>query len=202
VRLGRLLAGLLPDEPAVLGLLALMLLTDARRPTRFDDDALPVLLADQDRRRWRHEQIQEGVILVGEGLRRTPDRPDPYVVQAAIAACHCLAPSYAATDWDAVVSWYDVLLTVHDTPVTRLNRAVAVGERDGPAAGLAGVDEIGGLAGYPLWHAARAELLHRLGRSGEAVAAYRAALDLGPNQAQRRHLEARLAEAAQAEVDL
>jgi RNA polymerase sigma factor (sigma-70 family) len=202
VRLGRLLAGLLPDEPAVLGLLALMLLTDARRPTRFDDDGGLVLLADQDRRRWRHEQIQEGVILVGEGLRRTPGRPDPYVVQAAIGACHCLAPSYAATDWDAVVSWYDVLLTVHDTPVTRLNRAVAVGERDGPAAGLAGVDAIGGLAGYPLWHAARAELLHRLGRPGEAVAAYRAALDLSPNQAQRRHLEARLAEAAQAEVDL
>jgi RNA polymerase sigma-70 factor (ECF subfamily) len=201
VRLGRLLAGLLPDEPAVLGLLALMLLTDARRPTRFDDGAL-VLLADQDRRRWRHEQIQEGVVLVGEGLRRTPGRPDPYVVQAAIAACHCLAPSYPATDWDAVVSWYDVLLTVHDTPVTRLNRAVAVGERDGPAAGLAGVDEVGGLAGYPLWHAARAELLHRLGRPGEAVAAYRAALDLGSNQAQRRHLEALLAEAAQAEVDL
>jgi predicted RNA polymerase sigma factor len=95
------------------------------------------------------------------------------VLQAAIAACHCLAPSYAATDRDAVVSWYDVLLTVHDTPVTRLNRAVAVGERDGPAAGLAGVDAIGGLAGYPLWHATRAELLHRLGRSGEAVAAYR-----------------------------
>jgi RNA polymerase sigma-70 factor (ECF subfamily) len=202
VRLGRLLAGLLRDEPAVLGLLALMPLTDARRPTRFDDDALPVLLADQDRRRWRHEQIQEGVVLVGEGLRRTPGRPDPYVVQAAVAACHCLAPSYAATDWDAVVSWYDVLLTVHDTPVTRLNRAVGVGERAGPAAGLAGVDAVGGLAGYPLWHAARAELLHRLGRPGEAVAAYRAALDLGPNQAQRRHLEARLAEAAQAEVDL
>ena len=138
MRLGRLLAGLLPDEPAVLGLLALMLLTDARRPTRLDDDALPVLLADQDRRRWRHEQIKEGVILVGEGLRRTPGRPDPYVVQAAIAACHCLAPSYAATDWDAVVSWHDVLLTVHDTPVTRLNRAVAVGERDGPAAAWPG----------------------------------------------------------------
>jgi len=202
VRLGRLLAGLLPDEPAVLGLLALMLLTEARRPARLDDAGDLVLLADQDRRRWRHDLAREGVVLVGQGLRRSPDRPDPYVVQAAIAACHALAPSYAATDWDAIVSWYDVLLTVHDTPVTRLNRAAAVGERDGPAAGLAEVDRVEGLAGYPLWHAARGELLHRLGRSGPAVAAYRAALALGPNQAQRRQLEARLAEAAQAQVDL
>ena len=202
VRLGRLLAGLLPDEPAVLGLLALMLLTEARRPARLDDAGDLVLLADQDRRRWRHDLAREGVVLVGQGLRRSPDRPDPYVVQAAIAACHALAPSYAATDWDAIVSWYDVLLTVHDTPVTRLNRAAAVGERDGPAAGLAEVDRVEGLAGYPLWHAARGELLHRLGRAGPAVAAYRAALALGPNQAQRRQLEARLAEAAQAQVDL
>jgi RNA polymerase sigma factor (sigma-70 family) len=202
VRLGRLLAGLLPDEPAVLGLLALMLLTEARRPARLDDAGDLVLLADQDRRRWRHDLAREGVVLVGQGLRRSPDRPDPYVVQAAIAACHDLAPSYAATDWDAIVSWYDVLLTVHDTPVTRLNRAAAVGERDGPAAGLAEVDRVEGLAGYPLWHAARGELLHRLGRAGPAVAAYRAALALGPNQAQRRQLEARLAEAAQAQVDL
>jgi RNA polymerase sigma factor (sigma-70 family) len=202
VRLGRLLAGLLPDEPAVLGLLALMLLTEARRPARLDDAGDLVLLADQDRRRWRHDLAREGVVLVGQGLRRSPDRPDPYVVQAAIAACHALAPSYAATDWDAIVSWYDVLLTVHDTPVTRLNRAAAVGERDGPAAGLAEVDRVEGLAGYPLWHAARGELLHRLRRAGPAVAAYRAALALGPNQAQRRHLEARLAEAAQAQVDL
>jgi RNA polymerase sigma-70 factor, ECF subfamily len=125
VRLGRLLAGLLPDEPSVLGLLALMLLTDSRRPTRLDGDGGLVLLADQDRRRWRHELVREGVVLVGQGLRRSPDRPDPYVVQAAIAACHALAPGYAATDWAAIVSWYDVLLTVHDTPVTRLNWAVA-----------------------------------------------------------------------------
>ena len=202
VRLGRLLAGLLPDEPAVLGLLALMLLTEARRPARLDDAGDLVLLADQDRRRWRHDLAREGVVLVGQGLRRSPDRPDPYVLQAAIAACHALAPGYAATDWDAIVSWYDVLLTVHDTPVTRLNRAAAVGERDGPAAGLAEVDRVEALAGYPLWHAARGELLHRLGRAGPAVAAYRAALALGPNQAQRRQLEARLAEAAQAQVDL
>jgi RNA polymerase sigma-70 factor (ECF subfamily) len=155
VRLGRLLAGLLPDEPSVLGLLAVMLLTDARRPTRLDGDGGLVLLADQDRRRWRHELVREGVVLVGQGLRRSPDRPDPYVVQAAIAACHVLAPGYAATDWGAIVSWYDVLLTVHDTPVTRLNRAVAIGARDGPAAGLAEVERVDSLAAYPLWHAAR-----------------------------------------------
>jgi RNA polymerase sigma-70 factor, ECF subfamily len=202
LRLGRLLAELLPDEPAVLGLLALMLLSDARRPTRFDGAGDLVLLADQDRGRWRRDQIREGVVLVGEGLRRTPGRPDPYVVQAAIAACHALAPSFAATDWDAIVSWYDVLLGVHDTPVARLNRAVAVGERDGPAAGLAAVEEVGGLAGYPLWHAARAELLARLGRPADAAAAYRSALALKVNQAQRRHLEARLGEAAEAQVEL
>jgi RNA polymerase sigma-70 factor (ECF subfamily) len=202
VRLGRLLAGLLPDEPAVLGLLALMLLQDARRPARLDDAGGLVLLADQDRGRWRHDLVQEGVVLVGQGLRRTPDRPDPYVVQAAIAACHGLAPTYAATDWAAIVSWYDVLLGVQDTPVARLNRAVAVGQRDGPAAGLAAVERVDGLAGYPLWHAARGELLHRLGRPAAAAAAYRSALALGPNQAQRRHLERRLAEAAEAEVDL
>jgi RNA polymerase sigma-70 factor (ECF subfamily) len=202
VRLGRLLHDLLPDEPPVLGLLALMLLTDARRPARFDEAALPVLLADQDRRRWRRDLVREGVVLVGQGLRRTPDRPDPYVVQAAIAACHALAPDAAATDWEAIVSWYDVLLTVHDTPVARLNRAAALGERDGPGAGLAAVEAVGGLDGYPLWHAARGELLRRLGRPGAAAGAYRSALALGPNQAQRRHLAARLGEAAQAEVDL
>ena len=202
VRLGRLLAELLPDEPAVLGLLALMLLTDARRPARFDDTGGLVLLADQDRRRWRRDLVEEGVVLVGQGLRRTPGRPDPYVVQAAIAACHGLAPSPEATDWAAIVSWYDVLLTVHDTPVTRLNRAVAVGERDGPTAGLDEVQRVGGLDGYPLWHAARGELLQRLGRPGAAAAAYRSALALGPNRAQRRHLETRLGETAQAEVDL
>ena len=131
VRLARLLAELMPDEPTVLGLLALLLLHDARRAARLDDQGRQVLLPDQDRSRWDAEAIKEGVELVGAALRRTPDRPDPYVVQAAIAACHALAPSYADTDWDAVISWYDVLLTVHDTPVVRLNRAVAVAERPG-----------------------------------------------------------------------
>ena len=116
----------MPDEPSVTGLLALMLLQDSRRPARFAPDGSPVPLAEQDRSRWHRPSITEGVVLVGEGLRRTPDRPDPYVVQAAIAACHALAPTSADTDWAAVLSWYDVLLTVYDTPVVRLNRAVAV----------------------------------------------------------------------------
>ena len=135
--------------------------------------------------------IAEGVVLVGEGLRRTPDRPDPYVVQAAVAACHALAPTAAETDWAAVLSWYDVLLGVHDTPVVRLNRAVAVGELRGPAAALAELDALPGLAGYPLWHATRAELLTRLDRRDEARAAFDAALALPLNEAQRGHMAAR-----------
>ena len=123
-----------------------------------------MLLADQDRSLWDRTKIHEGVRLVGEGLRRTPTSPDRYVVQAAIASCHALAPTYAETDWDAVLSWYDVLLTLDDGPVVRLNRAAAVAERDGAEAGLALVDAIEGLDGYSLWHASRAVLLRRLGR--------------------------------------
>ena len=194
VRLARLLAELMPDEPTVLGLLALLLLTDARRAARLDDQGRQVLLPDQDRSRWDAAAVKQGVELVGAALRRTPDRPNPYVVQAAIAACHALAPSYADTDWDAVISWYDVLLSVQDTPVVRLNRAVAVAERDGPAAGLALVEEIGDLAGYPWWHATRAELLHRLGQTEPARSAYQQALALGMNDPQTEHLRRRLTE--------
>jgi len=196
VRLGRLLHELMPDEPSVTGLLALMLLQDSRRDARLDDAGDVVLLAHQDRGRWRRDLVTEGVVLVGEGLRRTPHRPDPYVVQAAIAACHALAPSADRTPWDVVVSWYDVLRSVHDTPVVRLNRAVALGERDGAGAGLAEVDALAGLAElarYGPWHAARGELLHRLGRDDDARAAWRAALQLEPNAAVRRHLERRIA---------
>ncbi len=191
LRLTRLLRELMPGEASVLGLLALELLLDSRRAARHDADGRPVLLADQDRGRWRAELVQEGVILVGEGLRRSPDRPDPYVVQAAIAACHALAPRYTDTDWTAVLSWYDVLLTVQDTPVVRLNRAVALGERDGPAAGLAAVDALTGLDDYPLLHASRAELLARLGRTDDALAAYGAALTLPQDDAQLAHLRGR-----------
>jgi RNA polymerase sigma-70 factor (ECF subfamily) len=193
LRLARLLHELMPDEPAVLGLLALLLLQDSRRPARFDPDGGPVPLADQDRGLWHRPSITEGVVLVGEGLRRTPDRPDPYVVQAAIAACHALAPTSAETDWAAVLSWYDVLLTVHDTPVVRLNRAVAVSECRGPAAALAELDALSGLTGYPLWHATRAELLTRLERPDEARAAFTAALALPMPEGRRAHLAGRLA---------
>ncbi|HEX5407514.1 MAG TPA: sigma-70 family RNA polymerase sigma factor [Pseudonocardiaceae bacterium] len=194
VRLARLLAELMPDEPTVLGLLALLLLHDARRAARVGDGGRSVLLPDQDRRRWDREAIKEGVELVGVALRRTPDRPEPYVVQAAIAACHALAPSYEATNWDAVISWYDVLLRVQDTAVVALNRAVAVAERDGPVAGLALVDGIDGLDSYPWWHATRGELLHRTGGVSAARAAYQRALALGMSGPQAEHLRGRLAE--------
>ncbi len=193
VRLGRLLRDLMPDDATVTGLLALMLLQDSRRAARTDGDGEVVLLADQDRSLWDADRIREGVLLVGEGLRRTPSRPDPYVVQAAVAACHALAPDDASTDWAAIISWYDVLLTVADGPVPRLARAVAVGRRDGPAAGLAAVEAVTGLAGYPAWHAARAEALEALGRRSEAVAAWDAALALGTGDATRRHLQRRRA---------
>ena len=124
-------------------------------PRGWTPTAPPCCCGDQDRTRWDAAKIEEGVTLVGEGLRRSPDRPDRYVVQAAIAACHALAPSYDETDWDAIVSWYDVLLTLDPGPVVRLNRAAAVAERDGAAAGLALVDAIDGLDGYALWHATR-----------------------------------------------
>jgi RNA polymerase sigma-70 factor, ECF subfamily len=189
IRLGRLLHGLMPDEPALTGLLALMLLQDSRRAARFDASGELVLLADQDRAHWDAAKIREGVELVGAGLARTPGAPDPYVVQAAIAACHALASSATATDWAAIVSWYDVLLRVQDTPVTRLNRGAAIAERDGAEAGLAVIDTLSQLAHYPLWHASRAALLDRLGRANEAASARAAALALETNAAVRRHIE-------------
>ena len=190
VRLARLLASLMPDEPTALGLLALVLLQDARRAARFSA-GMPVLLAEQDRSVWDFELIKEGVALVGTGLRRTPSVPNVYVVQAAIAACHDLAPSYSETNWDAVISWYDVLLSVQDTPVVRLNRAAAVAERDGPAAGLALVDALAELDDYPWWHASRAELLHRLG-SALASDALERAVETGLPDAHVAHLRARI----------
>ena len=188
IRLARLLVRLQPDDAGAIGLLALMLLQDSRRGARVDADGSAVLLGDQDRGRWDAAKVEEGVRLVGEGLRRTPDHPDRYVVQAAIASCHALAAASDQTDWDAVVSWYDVLLTLDPGPVVRLNRAAAVAERDGPAIGLAEVDAVGGLSGYALWHATRAVLLRRLGRDGEADAADRTASSLPLNDAQRRLL--------------
>src|SRR4051812_5876900 len=191
VRLARLLASLMPDEPTALGLLALVLLQDARRSSRFDGSGSPVLLSSQDRSLWDPSLIKEGVELVGRGLRRTPSAPNAYVVQAAVAACHDLAPSYEETNWDAVISWYDVLLTVQDTPVVRLNRAAAVAERDGPSAALALVDRLPGLTEYPWWHASRAELLHRLG-SPSASAALARAVETGLPPTHAAHLRRRM----------
>ncbi|HLI58186.1 MAG TPA: sigma-70 family RNA polymerase sigma factor [Solirubrobacteraceae bacterium] len=194
IRLVTLLRELLPDRAPVLGLAALLHLQDARRPARLDSDGEPVRLAEQDRSRWDRQAITRGMTLLGLALRGTPMRPDPYVVQAAIAACHDLAPTWEATNWEAIVSWYDVLLTVHDTPVVRLGRAVAVGELRGPETGLAELEPIEGLEHHLPFVAARAELLARCGRLAEARAAYRAALGLPTNAATRRSLAARLAE--------
>ncbi len=193
LRLARLLRRLLPDDAGACGLLALVLLHSARGPARTGPDGGLVLLRDQDRTLWSRPMIKEGVVLVGEGLARTPLRPDRYVVQAAIAACHCLAPTWQATDWSAVVSWYDVLAVLDPSPVVGLNRAVAVAERDGPSAGLATLDGLA-LTGYALLPATRAELLTRLGRTDEAAAAVRESLALPVNDAQRRLLEQRLAQ--------
>jgi RNA polymerase sigma factor (sigma-70 family) len=191
IRLARLLCELMPDEASVIGLLALVLLQDSRRSARVDKDGALVLLADQDRSLWDHENIVEGVLLVGKALQRSPDRPDSYGVQAAIAACHALAPSYVDTDWPAIVSWYDVLTTVADTPVVRLNRAAAIAERDGAPAGLAEMDGIEGLDDYPYWHASRADLLDRLGRRSEAAKAFDRALALRLNVSHSEYLRRR-----------
>lgn len=190
IRLGRVLVGLMPDEPEPLGLLALMLLTEARRPARLDTEGRPVMLADQDRRRWDAALIAEGHELVRRCLRR--GQPGPYQIQAAIAAVHADAPSTAATDWGQIVALYDQLLAIAPSDVVRLNRAIAIAERDGADAGL---DLLGELAldGYGPFHVSRAELLRRVGRVDESAAAYTRALALTDNAAERAHLERRLA---------
>jgi RNA polymerase sigma-70 factor (ECF subfamily) len=185
IRLGRLLARLMPDEPEVLGLLALMLLTESRRPARTSPDGALVLLADQDRSRWDHALIAEGQALVRQCLRR--GQPGPYQIQAAISAVHSDAPVAAATDWNQVLSLYDQLLAVAPSPVVALNRAVAVAEVEGPSAALAIVDGLD-LGRYYLFHAIRAELLRRLGCPAEADAAYEAAIARAGNEAERAYL--------------
>jgi len=193
LRLGRLLLSLLP-EPEVAGLLALMLLTEARRAARTDAAGDPVLLDDQDRTLWDRVLIAEGEKLVEQALRSR--RFGPYSLQAAIAAVHAEAPRPEDTDWEQIVGLYDVLLRAAPSPVIALNRAVAVAMRDGPEAGLALIDGLladGGLDGYYLAQAARADLCRRAGRIEEARAAYRAALALCQQGAQRAFLEKRLA---------
>jgi RNA polymerase sigma-70 factor, ECF subfamily len=185
IRLGRLLARLMPDEPEVTGLVALMLLTESRRAARTAADGALVLLADQDRNRWDRALIAEGQDLVRRCLRR--GQPGPYQIQAAINAVHSAAPIAAATDWGQILQLYDQLLMVAPGPVVALNRAVAVAEVDGPAAALTLVDDLD-LDGYYLFHAIRADLLRRLGRRPEAEAAYQAAMAQTGNRAERAHL--------------
>ncbi|MFF4556078.1 RNA polymerase sigma factor [Streptomyces sp. NPDC001422] len=186
VRLGRLLVELMPDEPEALGLLALMLLIEARRPARTSGDGDLVLLADQDRSRWDRGLIAEGQDLVRRCLRR--NRPGPYQLQAAVNAVHSDAPTAAATDWDQIRSLYDQLMALAPSPVVALNRAVAVAETEGPGAALALVEDLD-LPGYPAFHAVRADLLRRLGRTGEALEAYDTAVALTESAPKRAHLE-------------
>ncbi|MEE6260097.1 RNA polymerase sigma factor [Plantactinospora sonchi] len=202
IRLARLLHRLLAGQREVAGLLALLLLVDARRAARTTPDGDVVLLADQDRTRWDSTRITEGrqlllAALGGEPGAGTRGQPGPYAVQAAIAALHDEAADLASTDWPQVVALYDVLARVAPSPVVELNRAVAVAMRDGPSAGLALLDDLdrsGRLAAYHLLPAARADLLRRLGRDAEAATAYRQALDLVGNEPERRFLRRRLAE--------
>jgi RNA polymerase sigma-70 factor (ECF subfamily) len=185
IRLGRMLAALMPDEPEVLGLLALMLLQDSRRHARLFEGHI-VLLEDQDRWLWDEDEIAEGRALVEAALRRR--RPGAYQLQAAIAACHTQDES----DWPQIVALYAELLRLDPSPVVALNRAVAVAMADGPEAGLAAIDEIPGLDDYRYLHSTRADLLRRLDRHEEARAAYERALALTSNEAVRACLEARL----------
>jgi RNA polymerase sigma-70 factor, ECF subfamily len=195
IRLGRLVVELMPDEPEAKGLLGLMLLHDARRATRVDGSGDLVLLEDQDRSRWDQDEIREALEHVRSAAQR--GQPRPYVLQGAIAALYAEAPTFADTDWTEMVGLFDVLYRVLPTPVVALNRAVALAMRDGPDQGLALMDRLGDdprLLSHHLYHASRAELLRRSGRITEAIAAYRRALAMPQNDAERRYLERRLGE--------
>ncbi len=193
IRLARILADLMPDEPEVLGLLALLLLAESRRAARTGPDGELVLLADQDRTRWDRDLIREGQHLVRACLRR--NQPGPYQIQAAINAVHADAGTAAETDWRQILTLYNQLMAVAPTPVVALNRAVAVAEIDGPGAALGLVDGLD-LSRYHLFHATRGDLLRRLGRREEAADAYAAALALTQNAAERDFLENRRDEVA------
>jgi RNA polymerase sigma-70 factor (ECF subfamily) len=185
IRLARILETLMPDEPEVAGLLALLLLTESRRAARTRSDGSLALLAEQDRSRWDGALIEEGHAIVRRCLRR--NRPGPYQLQAAINAVHADAATAEQTDWWQIVALYDQLLAIAPTPVVALNRAIAIGEVQGPGAALALVDELD-LGNYSPFHATRADLLHRLGRNSEAATAYERAAAMTPTDAERDFL--------------
>ena len=198
IRLGRLLVELMP-EPEAMGLLALMLLHEARRASRTSPDGEMILLEDQERSLWNRAQIEEGVDLVERAL--ASHRFGPYTLQAAIAAVHAEASTASATDWPQIVGLYDVLLRTDPSPVVELNRAAAVAMRDGPEAGLALIDAIlvrGDLSDYHLAHAARGDLFRRLGNSAAAISAYERALDLATQEPARRFMSRRISELSRA----
>ncbi len=191
--LARMLHTLQPDDPDVTGLLALLLLTDARSHARLDHHGEQVLLPDQDRRQWDRAAIEEGVALVRDALRRHP--PGRFALMAAISAVHDEAPSWTDTDWNEIVGLYDLLIQLWPSPVVALNRAVALGFADGPAVGLEALDRLTAepqLAGYGYLPAARGDFLHRLGRTHEARTAFHEALMLTENLTEREHLTRRL----------
>lgn len=196
IRLCRVLVTLMPAEPEVLGLLALMLYTDSRREARVASDGSLVLLAEQDRERWDGERIAQADIALEEAQRH--NIPGPYLLQARIAREHAVAPSAADVDWWKIVGLYEQLELLQPSPVIALNHAVAVGYADGPAAALAVLDALprADLDGYHLFHLARADALKRLGRTSEAIAAYEAALPRTQNTAQQRHLRSLIASAS------
>jgi RNA polymerase sigma-70 factor (ECF subfamily) len=193
IRLARVLADLMPDEPEAQGLLALLLLLHARNTARVAADGSLVRLGEQDRRLWDRRLIAEGQAIVRACVQR--GRPGPYQIQAAINAVHSVAPSFDSTDWHAILTLYDQLYALTPTPVVALNRAVALAEVSGPAAGLTAVDHLRspGLDSYYLFHAARADLLRRLGRDEEAAAAYDVARALTTNPVEQAFLDTRRA---------
>ena len=185
IRLARIVATLMPDEPEVAGLLALLLLTESRRASRLRPDGSLVLLSEQDRSRWDRDLIEEGQSIIRRCLRR--NQPGAYQLQAAINAVHADAATVVETDWSQIVALYDQLLAVAPTPVVALNRAIAIGEVQGAAAALALVDKLD-LDNYYAFHATRADLLRRVGRNGEAAAAYERAAAMAPTDAERNFL--------------
>jgi len=192
VRLARLLVELMPDEPEVLSLLALLLFTSARTPARTDPAGNPITLADQDRNLWSRPAIVEGSAWLSDAVTWSGGAAGPYELQAHLSAAHSTAPSWQETDWDRIVGLYDLLGSITSNPVVALNRAVALTERDGPEAGLAALETICGLERSHLWHAALADNLRRLGRTSDAARRLRTAVTLAPTETEQRLLQARL----------